>query len=83
MDTHIACLSIHGHEPMDCSEQITYGRQGSGLESLCRNTGEAIEVLALPVAQAESFEKDEDMPKSAGLLFGLMWLRNQKQQGLV
>ncbi len=50
---------------------------------MCRDTGEAIEVLALPISQADSFEKDEEMPKSAGLLFGLMWLRNQKQQGLL
>ena len=46
---------------------------------LCRDSGEAIEVLALPLAHADAFERDESIPKSAGLLFGLMWLRNQKR----
>lgn len=50
---------------------------GGGLQ----DSGEAIEVLALPLAHADAFEKDETIPKSAGLLFGLMWLRSQKQQG--
>ena len=69
--------------PVACSRLNYCSRPELRLDSLCRNTGEAIEVLALPITQAEPFEKDEDMPKSAGLLFGLMWLRNQKQLGLL
>ncbi len=43
-----------------------------------RETGEAIEVLALPLDSAQAFMDDTALPKSAGLLFGLLWLRNQK-----
>ena len=34
-----------------------------------------IEVLALPLAESKGFTEDPSYPKSAGLLFGLMWLR--------
>ena len=43
-----------------------------------RDTGEAIEVLALPLADAQGFMDDAALPKSAGLLFGLLWLRSHK-----
>jgi hypothetical protein len=43
-----------------------------------RDTGEAIEVLALPLADAQGFMDDTALPKSAGLLFGLLWLRSHK-----
>ena len=42
---------------------------------LCRETGERIEVLALPLDESKDFTEDPSYPKSAGLLFGLMWLR--------
>lgn len=42
---------------------------------LYRNTGERIEVLALPLNDSKGFTEDPSYPKSAGLLFGLMWLR--------
>ena len=42
---------------------------------LCRDTGERIEVLALPLDESKGFTEDLSYPKSAGLLFGLMWLR--------
>jgi hypothetical protein len=42
-----------------------------------RDTGEAIEVLALPMKDSQAFMDDRSLPKSAGLLFGLLWLRNQ------
>ncbi|KAL3147581.1 hypothetical protein ABBQ38_014634 [Trebouxia sp. C0009 RCD-2024] len=45
--------------------------QGGGLE----DTGERIEVLALPLDESKGFTEDPTYPKSAGLLFGLMWLR--------
>ena len=41
----------------------------------CRGTGERIEVLALPLDESKGFTEDPSYPKSAGLLFGLMWLR--------
>ena len=43
---------------------------------MCRDTGEAIEVLALPLKQSQEF-MDADLNQSAGLLFGLLWLRAQ------
>ncbi|KAL4857064.1 TVP38/TMEM64 family membrane protein [Chlorella vulgaris] len=46
---------------------------GGGL----RDHGEAIEVLALPLPQVEEFLRDEELGKSAGLLFALMWLKQQ------
>ncbi|EFN53752.1 hypothetical protein CHLNCDRAFT_58436 [Chlorella variabilis] len=46
---------------------------GGGL----KDHGEAIEVLALPVASIEGFLVDEELGKSAGLLFSLMWLQER------
>jgi hypothetical protein len=43
-----------------------------------RDTGEAIEVLALPLKDTQSFMEDADLAKSAGLLYGLLWLRSAK-----
>ena len=42
-----------------------------------RDTGEAIEVLALPLKESQAFMDDASIAKSAGLLFGLLWLRNR------
>ncbi|GAB4815964.1 hypothetical protein N2152v2_003010 [Parachlorella kessleri] len=42
--------------------------------------GEAIEVLALPVEQIESFIVDQELHKSGGILFGLVWLQAQLRQ---
>lgn len=39
--------------------------------------GEAIEVVALPVSSLEDFLMDENMGKSAGLMFSLVWGREQ------
>ncbi|CAL8470972.1 g10514 [Coccomyxa elongata] len=47
---------------------------GGGLQ----DTGEAIEVLALPLDTAQAFMDDHSLFKSAGLLFGLLWLRTEK-----
>ncbi len=49
--------------------------QGFDAINCCRNTGERIEVLALPLDESKGFTEDPSYPKSAGLLFGLMWLR--------
>jgi len=43
-----------------------------------RDTGEAIEVLALPLADAQGFMDDAALLQSAGLLFWLLWLRSHK-----
>ena len=32
-------------------------------------------MLALPLNESKGFTEDPSYPKSAGLLFGLMWLR--------
>ena len=45
---------------------------------MTRDTGEAIEVLALPLDKAQAFMDDHSLYKSAGLLFGLLWLRTEK-----
>ena len=42
---------------------------------LYRDTVERIEVLSLPLQESKAFTEDPSYPKSAGLLFGLMWLR--------
>ena len=49
--------------------------RGSDSINCCRNTSERIEVLALPLDESKGFTEDPSYPKSAGLLFGLMWLR--------
>lgn len=43
-----------------------------------RDTGEAIEVLLLPLSKTYEFAADDSLKKSSGLLFGLMWLCNRK-----
>lgn len=45
--------------------------------ALRRADGEAIEVLALPLAQADAFMADDALAKSPGLLYGLLWLRSK------
>ena len=34
-------------------------------------------MLALPLKESQAFMDDPSIAKSAGLLFGLMWLRNK------
>lgn len=41
--------------------------------------GECIEVLALPVEHTQAFVVDNSLPKSAGLMFGLIWSLNKLQ----
>ncbi|CAL5228647.1 g11815 [Coccomyxa viridis] len=79
---YVSSTGISGSKHFMFYTAVDEGMRSNGGGGL-QDTGEAIEVLALPISQADSFEKDEEMPKSAGLLFGLMWLRNQKQQGLL
>ena len=62
----LACILL---EP--CASLV----QGQHPVLLCRDTGERIEVLALPLDESKGFTEDPAYPKSAGLLFGLMWLR--------
>ena len=60
---------------LGCTTTFTTELQGSDSTNCCRNTGERIEVLALPLDESRGFTEDPSYPKSAGLLFGLMWLR--------
>jgi hypothetical protein len=46
------------------------------------DTGEAIEVLALPMSQSGAFLTNDDISKSPGILFGLMWLHAERSKGL-
>jgi UDP-sugar diphosphatase len=46
---------------------------GGGLD----DTGESIEILALPLKQADGFIFDDGLPKSPGLMFGLLWLQRK------
>lgn len=46
-----------------------------------RQDGEAIEVLALPLDNAEAFLMDAALPKSAGMMFGVAWLLLERCQG--
>ncbi|DBB00597.1 TPA: Nudix hydrolase 14, chloroplastic [Trebouxia sp. C0006] len=62
--------SRHDMYYAEVDESMRVGK-GGGLE----NTGERIEVLALPLDESRGFTEDPSYPKSAGLLFGLMWLR--------
>lgn len=62
----------------------------SGLSILvCVNfvcSGEAIEVLSLPLDQSDAFIKDTTISKSAGVCFGLLWLKERiatRQRDLV
>lgn len=55
-----------------CSSQVDESMRasaGGGQD----HDGEAIEVLALPFAEAEDFIVNPALPKSPGLQFGLLW----------
>lgn len=43
--------------------------------------GEAIEVLALPMANVDAFIADDAIVRSAGLMFGLLWLQARLAKG--
>lgn len=43
--------------------------QGGGTQAL----SERVEALALPVADVEAFLADEELAKTPGLAFGLLW----------
>ncbi|BDA45428.1 probable uridine diphosphate glucose pyrophosphatase NUDT14 at C-terminar half [Coccomyxa sp. Obi] len=62
---HMFCVDVDDSMRTSC---------GGGLQ----DTGEAIEVLALPLDKAHAFMDDHSLFKSAGLLFGLLWLRTEK-----
>ena len=47
----------------------------------CSDHGEAIEVLALPLAGIDAFVTDERLGKSAGLLYALAWLQRTLREG--
>lgn len=46
---------------------------------LRRDSGEAIELLLLPLGSALEFASDTTLNKSAGLLFGIMYLYNREK----
>lgn len=43
-----------------------------------KHDGEAIQVLALPLAKSREFLYDDSLPKSAGLMFALLWLLHER-----
>ena len=43
--------------------------------------GEAIEVLALPTSSIDAFISDDSIVRSAGLMFGLLWLQARLAKG--
>lgn len=43
--------------------------------------GEAIEVLALPISSIDAFISDDAITRSAGLMFGLLWLQARLAKG--
>lgn len=45
-----------------------------------RQDGEAIEVLALPLSNAEAFLLDTSLPKSAGMMFAIAWVLLERAQ---
>lgn len=56
---------------VDEGQRAETGAGGGGLA----HHGEAIEVVALPADSVESFLMDEELGKSAGLMFALTWAR--------
>ena len=49
---------------------------GGGLD----DTGESIEILALPLERADDFLFDGQLARSPGLMFGLLWLQRKLGQ---
>jgi hypothetical protein len=43
--------------------------------------GEAIEVLALPLAHLGAFLLDDSLPKSSGMMFALLWAAERVRRG--
>lgn len=69
-----ACCQMNNFAPLN---SLGLSCDKGQLACLNRDTGEAIEVLALPLTESQGFMDDPSIAKSAGLLFGLMWLRNR------
>ena len=71
--TYTSAVGTSGsvHHMFAC--QVDEGMRASSGGGLV-DTGEAIEVLALPLACAPAFIADASMCRSAGLLYGLQWL---------
>lgn len=70
--------------PHPCSRQTIFAaevdesmRVASGAGGGVADHGEAIEVLALPVDSIPAFVLDQELGKSAGILFSLTWLQAQ------
>lgn len=72
--SYLSAIGISGSRQTifaaEIDESMAAGAGGGGLA----DHGEAIEVLALPLAGIQAFLADDGMGKSAGLLFSLMWL---------
>ena len=52
--------------------------EGGGLV----DTGESIELLGLPLDNVDAFVMDEGVPKSSGMMFGLVWAKAHILQNL-
>jgi len=71
---YLSAIGISGskqtmfHAQVDESMRVS---DGGGLTI----DGEAIQVLALPICDIDSFMADSSKPKSAGLMWGLLWMK--------
>jgi hypothetical protein len=65
--------SRHSMFYVEVDDSMRAKGSGGGLD----DTGESIEILALPLKQADGFIFDDMLPKSPGLMFGLMWLQQK------
>lgn len=66
--------SVHHMFTVDVDDSTPHDG-GGGLE----DSGEAIELLLLPLGSALEFASDTTLNKSAGLLFGIMYLYNREK----
>jgi len=65
---------------VDDDDKVKAGGEGGG--GGVASDGEAIETLALPLESFDAFCEDETISRSAGLMFGLSWLKQRLSSGL-
>lgn len=65
--------SRHSMFFVEVDESMRVEGQGGGLQ----DTGEAIEILALPLQNVSAFIADNSLAKSPGCMVGLMWLADR------
>lgn len=75
--SYVSAIGISGSRQSLFFAQVDESMR-QGLGGGLAADGEAIEVMALPMDQVDAFIADESCPKSAGLMWGLLYLKSRR-----